>query len=222
MSKFRPAFLALLVLGLTSAAAAQTVTRHRVVPLKRMPSEQWIQNVSGDPDKPGPFVIRIHNDAGFVCPPHTHPGDEHIVVVQGTWSVGMGNRVNKSALEIVDLGAYAFVPTKMAHFCQSKTETILQVHGIGPFSVDLVDPAYELTLSGVSPIAGFFRLSAGRPAADTSKCFQLRIGDRVKATYGIGRVVGAHCYPASSFTQYWVQQDNGERFWATLQELTKL
>ena len=127
------------------------MTPHKVVPLNKIPSQQWIEVVSGDPSKAGsPFVLRIHNDAGYVCPPHTHPTNENIVVVQGSWSVGMGTRINLSTVQPLELGASVLVPAKMAHFCRSKTETIIQVHGVGPFSVDMVDPLYELTDKGVN------------------------------------------------------------------------
>jgi hypothetical protein len=62
---------------LTTSASGQRPTTHQIVPLHKMPSDQWIENVSGDASKAGlPFVIRIHNDAGYVCPPHTHPTRE--------------------------------------------------------------------------------------------------------------------------------------------------
>jgi hypothetical protein len=48
----------------------------------------------------------------------------------------------------VDVGAFGFAPNNMAHFAWSKTETTIQVHGIGPFSSKLVDPAYELSDKG--------------------------------------------------------------------------
>jgi hypothetical protein len=205
----------------TAILSAQEAS-HKVVPLGKMPSEQWIEVLSGDPSKPGSaFVLRIHNDAGYVCPPHTHPTDENIVVVKGSWSVGMGTRINQSALQPLELGAYGLVPAKMAHFCRSKTETIIQVHGIGPFSVDMVDPLYVLTAKGVNRM-----LSFGAPEQIVqdypSSCFSLKIGDRVTSSLGQGTVVGAQCASASDFTQYWVQQSDGSRFWATLLELSKM
>ena len=115
--------------------------RHHVVPLNRMPSEQWVERVSGDPEKAGmPFVIRIHNDAGYIVLPHVHPIDENITVVQGSWWLGMGERFTRSTLDPLELGTFGVVPKNMAHFAWSKTETIIQVHGIGPFGSTLVDP----------------------------------------------------------------------------------
>ncbi len=200
-------------------AKSQDSAHHGVVPLNKNPSEQWIETVWGDSTKPGEaFVIRIHRDAGHVVLPHTHPEDENITVVKGSWSLGMGRRFRRSALEPMELGAYGFVPKKMAHFGWSKTETIIQVHGIGPFVNELIDPVYELTDTGV-----LFRTSLTRPGRLTQSgppdCFALRMGARVRSDAEEGIIIGALCSPANQLTQYWVRRPNGERFWATLEEL---
>ena len=45
----------------------------------------------GDPESPGqPFVMRIRELPGTVVTPHSHPVDEHITVLQGTWYLGFG------------------------------------------------------------------------------------------------------------------------------------
>ena len=174
------------------------------------------------PVKPGlPFVIRIHHDAGYVVLPHTHPEDENITVLKGSWALGMGRRVKMSELEPMELGAFGFVPKKMAHFGYAKVETILQVHGIGPFINVPIDPVYELTNKGV-----LSKLSLVRPGVPTSSsppdCFVLKMGARVRGARGEGIVVGGLCSPANQFTQYWIQKSNSERFWATLQGLKAL
>ena len=184
-----------------------------------MPSKQWVETVSGDPQKAGvPFVIRIHNDAGYIVLPHTHPIDENITVVQGSWWLGMGERFTRSTLEPLELGAVGVVPKNMAHFAWSKTETIIQVHGIGSFGSRLVDPVFEPTDKGVSVLTS--SLQPGRPASSSpSDCFDLRIGARVRADEGEGTVVRARCSPGNGLTQYWVEKSNGEWFWATREQL---
>ena len=117
----------MLLIGGTDARS-QVLTHGGVAPLTKIPSEQWIEKVVGDMDKPGePFVIRIHHDAGYVVLPHTHPEDENITVLTGSWALGMGSRVNMSELERMEQGALGFVPKKMAHFGYAKVETMLQV-----------------------------------------------------------------------------------------------
>ena len=69
---------------------AQQPGEGHVVPLKKFPLDQRFETVSGDSAKSGaPFVIRIHAEAGYIIMPHTHPIDENIVVVKGSWAVGM-------------------------------------------------------------------------------------------------------------------------------------
>ena len=217
---FFPQLLALLLVG--NNASSEVLVRGGVVPLNKIPSEQWIEKVSGDMDKPGlPFVIRIHHDAGYVVLPHTHPEDENITVLKGSWALGMGPRVKMSELEPMELGAFGFVPKQMTHFAYAKVETILQVHGIGPFINVPIDPIYELTDKGI-----LFKASLVKPGVPTSSsppdCFTLKIGANVRGERGEGIVVGALCSPANQFTQYWIRKPNSERFWATLQELKPL
>ena len=218
----------ILVLGFAmfngEAASSQAAPRHGIVPLRSMAAQgtgTWIERVWGDPAAPGvPFVFRIHNEAGFVVLPHLHPMDENIVVVSGSWALGMGRRFDRSALEPLELGAFGFVPKTMAHFAWAKAETVVQVHGVGPFVSTLVDSVYELTNKGV--IARLSLLQPGVPTQSArSECFALQIGTRVRGARGGGVVVGAQCSPANRFTQYRVQRADGVRFWAVLKDLRR-
>jgi hypothetical protein len=42
---------------------------------------------------------------------------------------------------VLPQGSYALLPRDMHHFAQSKTATVVQVHGMGPFQVNFVNPA---------------------------------------------------------------------------------
>jgi mannose-6-phosphate isomerase-like protein (cupin superfamily) len=97
--------------------------------------------VSGDPDKAGsPFVMRMRYQGVVRVPPHWHPTDEHITVLSGTFMMGMGERFDESSATELTAGAYAQVPAKMAHYAWSKGDTVVQVHGIGPFAINYVTP----------------------------------------------------------------------------------
>ena len=98
--------------------------------------------VSGNPDAVGePFVMRMRYTGTVRVPPHWHPTDEHITVLSGTFMLGMGVQFDESAATELSAGAYAFAPAKMPHFAWSKGETVVQVHGIGPFAINYVNPA---------------------------------------------------------------------------------
>ena len=195
-----------------------------VVPLKHtsiVTMDKRIEAVHGDHTKPGePFVIRIHAEAGYIIMPHTHPVDENIVVIQGSWALGMGDRFKRQSLEPLEVGDYAFAGKGMAHFALAKSDTIVQVHGIGPFSVHWVVPVYELTEHGV--LYKTLAEDPGRVAAKVPQdCFALKLGVHVHGSYGDGVVVGAQCTPGE-LTQYRIQRPDGARFWALSDELKTL
>ena len=201
------------------ADLAQQPVQSHVVPLKKFSADHRYETVSGNPAKSGePFVIRIHAEAGFIIMPHTHPVDENIVVVKGNWALGMGDRYNAQALESMEVGTFGRSPKKMAHFALSKTYTIIQVHGIGPFTTQWAVPIYKLTDKGV-----FLETYAGEPShlapASPPGCFALKLGDRVRGSSGEGVVVEAQCTPGQ-LTQYRVEKENGEHFWAQRDELS--
>jgi hypothetical protein len=189
-----------------------------VVPLHKMKAGQWVEKVWGDPEKPGEaFAIRIHNDAGYIAMPHVHPMDEH-VVVQGAWWFGMGSRFEPSALKEVILGDFTIGPKNMPHFGWAKVETTIHVYGVGPFRSTFIDPVYELTGEGTFLLTSL--LQPGTPTnSSPPDCFALKVGAHVKGNLGEGTIVGARSSPANHITQYWIQKSDGERFWATLQEL---
>ena len=223
MAKGIPMLLILVVLAPLSGTSQQTglaqqPIQSHVVPLKKMPGDQRSETVSGDPTKSGaPYVIRLHREAGYIIMPHTHPEDENIVVVKGSWALGMGDRYNQQALEPMEVGTYGLAPKKMAHFGLSKTETIIQVHGIGPFTTTWVVPMYELTDKGV--LLQTIAEEPGRPVPTSpSGCFVLKLGTRVRGNYGEGVIVGAKCTP-DQLTQYRIEKPDGERFWAQRDEL---
>jgi quercetin dioxygenase-like cupin family protein len=97
--------------------------------------------LEGDPKKSSSFyTMRIKQPAGTKVPPHWHPADEYITAIEGTFFLGMGEKFDPSNAQAVPVGAFALVPKKMAHFAYNETEIIAQVHGIGPFVINWVNP----------------------------------------------------------------------------------
>jgi quercetin dioxygenase-like cupin family protein len=67
----------------------------RVVPLGPMGGD--VEILTGHPDSAGrPFVMRIRELPGTIVPPHSHPVDEHVTVVQGTWYFARGERFDSA------------------------------------------------------------------------------------------------------------------------------
>ncbi|MBV9269578.1 MAG: cupin domain-containing protein, partial [Candidatus Eremiobacteraeota bacterium] len=50
--------------------------------------------LTGDPTKPGPYVIRLKVPANTKLPAHYHGDTERVTVISGTFYVGLGDKVD--------------------------------------------------------------------------------------------------------------------------------
>ena len=97
--------------------------------------------LDGDPAKAGmPFVIRAKLPDGYKVAPHWHPTDENVVVLSGTFVVGTGDKFDEKAVTSLPTGSFVRMPKLMHHSAMAKGETVIQVHGVGPFAVTYVNP----------------------------------------------------------------------------------
>ncbi len=94
--------------------------------------------IHGDPSKTGDYTLRLRFPSNYQFPPHWHPQAEHLTVLQGTFRIAMGDRVDQSALKSYAPGDFLYMPAKKPHFGGVQGETIIQLHGMGPFEIKLV------------------------------------------------------------------------------------
>jgi hypothetical protein len=97
--------------------------------------------LEGDPSKEGPFVFRVRAPDGYTIPPHTHPKAERITVIAGTFHIAMGEKLDKAAGQAMPAGSFGYWPAGMKHFAWVTGETIVQVHGFGPWVIRYLNPA---------------------------------------------------------------------------------
>jgi quercetin dioxygenase-like cupin family protein len=95
--------------------------------------------LSGDPTKAGPFTIRVKAPDAYKVPLHWHPTDEHVTVLKGTLLVSY-EKGKDLATQPLPTGSFMRMPKEMKHSATAKGETILQIHGTGPFVIHYVDP----------------------------------------------------------------------------------
>jgi quercetin dioxygenase-like cupin family protein len=96
--------------------------------------------LEGDPAKDGPFVMRVRLPDGYRIPPHTHAKPERVTVLSGTFHVGMGDKFDAGKGQAMPAGAFGTWPAGMKHFVWATGETVIQLHGTGPWSLTYVDP----------------------------------------------------------------------------------
>jgi quercetin dioxygenase-like cupin family protein len=138
-------FLLLAGLGLLSAQTETTGVRIitpsdiHFVPVSGYPAGYARMRLDGKADEPGNHTYRVRLRAGFKTEPHTHPSDEHVTVLQGTWHLGLGESFDAARLKAVPAGSFVTIPAGTPHFISTETETIVQVQGVGLVRMSLVN-----------------------------------------------------------------------------------
>lgn len=97
--------------------------------------------IDGDPKAIGLFTMRIKIPANYMIMPHTHPADEHITVLKGSFYMGLGEKFDKKTANKIPNGGFAMMKTGTRHYAFTKEESIIQLHGMGPWGIIYVNPA---------------------------------------------------------------------------------
>jgi quercetin dioxygenase-like cupin family protein len=94
----------------------------------------------GDPSKEGLFALRLKLPEGYSVPPHTHPVDEAVTVISGTFSLGMGETADQSKAQALPAGSFFALPPGTAHYVFIDEETVIQISTVGPWGLTYVNP----------------------------------------------------------------------------------
>ena len=106
-----------------------------------LPKGAKVAVISGDPTKPGPYVVRLMTPANYKIPPHWHPGAENLTVISGTFYMGMGDKLDTKKGLALKAGGFHHIPAKVPHYAYTKTPTVVQAHGEGPFETIYINEA---------------------------------------------------------------------------------
>ncbi len=180
---------------------------HRIISIKQM--SQDVEILYGDPENAGePFVMRIRELPGGIIPPHKHPVDEHITVVQGTIYFGVGDKFDRAACKEMKTGSYAFIPKGSTMFGYTPEAAIVQVHGIGPFHIHW--------RAGTNWRDSLKTLES----PDAGRIFKFRKGERVVTKRGRGRI--RQGYDSGEIIGYEIDGEDGSLFMAEEGEIKSL
>jgi quercetin dioxygenase-like cupin family protein len=145
------AFMA--VIGTSMSQPAQGPTTHHASHVMVVPSElKWadvpslppgaqIAVIQGPMNQAAPFTARLRFPANYRVPPHSHPVIEHVTVVSGTLHMGTGDTFDAGRARALPPGSMAVMPPGTNHFVWTSEETIVQLHGVGPWGISYVNAA---------------------------------------------------------------------------------
>lgn len=176
-----------LLLG-AAGASGQTAdgSQARIIPIHPMAED--VEILYGDPEKVGePFVMRIRELAGGIIPPHKHPVDENITVLQGTLYFAVGDKFDRGAMKELKAGSYAFIPKGSTMFGWTPEAAIVQVHGVGPFHIHWrAGASWRDTLKTLDDpdAASVFKFKKGQAVVTTRGAGHIRQG------YDSGEMIG--------------------------------
>jgi quercetin dioxygenase-like cupin family protein len=186
--------------GVTRADAGKGPRDHRMIPIHPMVGD--VEILYGDPESAGePFVMRVHELPGAIVPPHSHPVDENITVVQGTWYFALGSEFDRSALQKLETGSYAFAPKGSTMFGFCPDGAIVQIHGVGPFRIHWHGGLRTLN------------------DPDSRTTFRYARGDRIASPRGEGKIVEG--YGSGRIIQYEIEGANGAHFMASEEDVRR-
>src|SRR5690349_16204370 len=110
-SVMRRSFLGLcLLVSLPAAALAMDHMGMQASSLKwgpappALPPGAQATLVAGDPSKDGPYVVRLKVPKGYKVAPHTHPTDENVTVLSGTFHIASGDKFDPKAGDALTTG----------------------------------------------------------------------------------------------------------------------
>jgi quercetin dioxygenase-like cupin family protein len=96
--------------------------------------------LEGDPGQEGFFCMRLRLPDGYRIPPHVHPKTERLTVLSGTFHLGMGEKFDARAARPMRAGSFGYWPAGMKHFVWTRGETVVQLHGVGPWQIVYLNP----------------------------------------------------------------------------------
>jgi anti-sigma factor ChrR (cupin superfamily) len=97
--------------------------------------------IQGPLNEAVPFTFRLKVPAGYKIPVHTHPAIEHVTVISGTLYFAGGDTFDEASAKTLTPGSVAVMPAGHPMYGWTKEETIIQVHGVGPWGIDYLNPA---------------------------------------------------------------------------------
>ena len=94
----------------------------------------------GDSGQGGAWIDRVRIPSGGRVLAHTHPQDELVTVIEGTWYLGEGERFDPAKLKGYPAGSFIVIPYGVPHFVAATNgAVIVQLSGVGKFGTDFVE-----------------------------------------------------------------------------------
>ncbi|MCH8505281.1 MAG: cupin domain-containing protein [Ectothiorhodospiraceae bacterium] len=109
-------------------------------PVASMAEPARIAVIEGDLSQEEPFTFRLKLPAGYRIEPHHHPAYERVTVISGELHFAHGSEFDADATRTLPPGGVAIMPPGAPMFGYAETDTVIQLHGVGPWGIEYVNP----------------------------------------------------------------------------------
>jgi quercetin dioxygenase-like cupin family protein len=98
--------------------------------------------IEGDLKAAEPFTLRLKLPPNTKIGVHTHPVTERVTVISGAFYFATGDKYDPAQATAYQPGDTLIIPTGMKMYAASRDqETVLQLHGTGPWGIHYHNPA---------------------------------------------------------------------------------
>ncbi len=96
--------------------------------------------IEGDLSKEEPFTFRLKLPPDYIVAPHVHPAFERVTVLKGTFHFAHGRVFDRDQTVALKTGDFSIMPPGVPMFGYTEEETIIQLHGTGPWGIRYINP----------------------------------------------------------------------------------
>lgn len=110
-------------------------------PVASMTGDAQIAVIEGELGAEQPFTFRLKLPADYRVEPHVHPAYERVTVISGTFHFAHGEAFDRTQTTALVSGAVAIMAPGEPMFGYTEEETVIQLHGTGPWGIEYINPA---------------------------------------------------------------------------------
>lgn len=108
-------------------------------PIASMGEGAKIAYIEGELSEKEPFTFRIKMEPGYKIKPHIHPEYERVTVISGTLHFAHGKVFDRDETRLLSQGSLAIMPPGDPMFGYVEEETVIQLHGNGPWGIEYIN-----------------------------------------------------------------------------------
>jgi hypothetical protein len=116
-----------------------------------LPAGAKIALLQGNPTEAGRYVIRVQLPANYKIPFHWVSNDMDVTVVSGALYIATTQSFDKKKAFAIKPGDFYHLPARASQLVFTKNETVLEIHGDGPYTLAYTSTADDPLKGAAAP-----------------------------------------------------------------------